>query len=109
MKTNPNDPLTKVGAEGQQELFQSLVSSSAGHPKDDVINAAVNLLINAVRQHCSTRAVAEKTFDEIVGRAKSLLLDAHYDAATNKRRNIFPFHQVIEMPLMDLKKLKRYG
>jgi hypothetical protein len=58
-----------------------------------VIGAAVNLLVNAIRQNVETRSGAERVFDELFGRAKNILLEQHYDPVTGKRRNIFPFTQ----------------
>ena len=103
-----SDPL-KQGPEKQQDLFNKFITTSAGSQKEDVVGAAVNLLVNALRQTYSTRNQAEKAFDELFGKTKGLLLDGHYDPVTNKRRNVFPFNQVIEMPLMDIRQLKTFG
>jgi hypothetical protein len=109
MQTNKKDPLPKVGPEAQRELFQQFKQSASGFQQDDVVGAAVNVLVNALRQTHGSRKEAEKAFDELMGRTKGLLLDGHYDATTGKRLNIFPFHQVIEMPLMSIRQLKTFG
>lgn len=106
MKKTQSDPLYKQGTETQSDLFDQFVKASAGFQNDDVVGAAINLLINAMRQTHPTRDSAEKAFDEIIGKSKGLLLDGHYDSITKKRRNIFPFHQVIELPFPIVMKKK---
>jgi hypothetical protein len=61
------------------------------------------MLVNAIRQSQPTRQGAADTLDQLVSRVKLLLLDQHYDAM-GKRRNVFPFHQVIEVPRIDMRK-----
>jgi hypothetical protein len=97
--TNPNDPLTKPTAapDAARELFQNLSKVCSGFTAEQVIVAAINLLINAIRQNKATRDGAAQAFDEVSAHAKQMLLDQHYDL-TGKRRNIFPFHQTIEIP-----------
>jgi hypothetical protein len=95
MNMNPNDPLLKSGPERQRALFDAFKTTADKCSVEDVAGAAVNLIINAVRQAHSNRTQAEAHFNELFGRAKSLLLE-HYDA-NGKRRNVFPFTQVIEL------------
>lgn len=99
---NPNDPLHKSGPEAEKTLFRDMVSAANGYPLDIVAGATINILVNAVRQMNSTQKEAHVSFDELVSKAKSLLLDQHYDNMGN-RKNIFPFHQNIEVPLLDLR------
>ncbi len=94
MNTNPKDPLNKVGPESEKELFRSFSMLCDGFPSDSVINAAVNILINAVRQSQPTRSQAEKYIDELIGRTKAILLDSHYDSI-GRRKGIFPYDQHI--------------
>lgn len=109
MQTNSKDPILNSGSETQQQLFKQFVQSASGFQQNDVVSAAVNLLINALRQTHPSRKEAEKAFDELFGRTKGFLLDGHYDSSTGKRLNIFPFHQIVEMPLMHIKQLKTFG
>ena len=61
------------------------------------MGAAINMLIVCIRNAHADRVEAEKRFDEVVGKTKGILMDC-YDPVTGKRRNIFPFHQVINPP-----------
>ncbi len=67
-----------------------------------MIGATVNILVNAIRQSQPTRGQAEARFDELFGRTKQVLLD-HYDAL-GRKRGIFPYDQVVEMPHVDFRK-----
>jgi hypothetical protein len=91
---NPKDPLHS-NYEGPKELFERFAKASNGFPHEFVLDAALNVLINSVRQANSRRSGALKGFDEAVTKARAMLAE-HYDGADN-RRNIFPFHQVVEM------------
>lgn len=97
MSSNPKDPLLKTGPEADRELFQAFSSASDGYPVEAAINAATNVLINAVRQSRPTREQAERAIDELIGRAKAILLDQHYDS-TGRRKGIFPYDQTIVVP-----------
>ena len=94
---NPKDPIAKSGPEHQLELFHNLVECSRGRTTEQVIGAAINLLVNAVRQSQPTRMGASMAMDEMTSKAHALLLD-HYDSVSGKRRNVFPHTQVISMP-----------
>lgn len=102
MQHNPKDPLGQRPP-AAKELFQRFSREANGFPVDAALEAAMNVLLNAIRQQHPTRKGAEAAFDEMTAKFKSLLLDQHYDLM-GKRRNIFPFPQVIEMPHMKLKK-----
>ena len=95
------DPLGGVPDSGH-ELFKRLSRECNEFPMPDVVNACAALLLNTIRQRSKVRAEAEADFNEMFGRMKSLLL-SHYDGATGKRRSIFPFHQIIEMPLVHMR------
>lgn len=99
---NQKDPLRKSGPEAEQELFRALGAAANGYPAEAVLGAAANVLVNAIRQAQPTREGAREKFDELAAKVRRLLLDQHYDA-TGKRRNVFPFHQVIEVPLITRK------
>lgn len=91
---NNKDPLRKSGPDQQLELFRKFAAVAHGFGVDDVLGAAINMLVNGTRQAHADRSHAEAAFNERVGKAKQMLLD-HYDSVTGKRRNIFPFTQHI--------------
>ncbi len=94
---NPNDPLRNTAPDVSLELFRALGKIVAGKPTEAVLNAASNLLINAIRQSAGNWHAAEIAFDEVFGRSKQVLKN-HYDAL-GRKRGIFPFDQVIRPEL----------
>lgn len=98
------DPLYIATPNRQKELFDLMSKTAHGFTAEDVIGAAANLLINAIRQTQPTRRQAEVRFDELFGRSKQVLVD-HYDTL-GRKRGIFPYDQVINVPLMDFRKNK---
>lgn len=96
---NPADPLLRAGPGQQQELFRRFVREAAGFSLEDVIGAAMNVLINAVRQSSPTWRVAEARYDEWTSRFKSVMR-SHFDAS-GRRRSVFPFHQEVVMDHFD--------
>jgi hypothetical protein len=100
---NPKDPLRNTGPRSQESLFRSMSALGAGFDSEQVVGAAMNVVLNALRQKHATSKAAEREFDELIARSKGVLLDQHYDGL-GKRRNVFPFAQVIEMPLINLRK-----
>lgn len=103
---NPKDPLHKAGF-AQRELFGLMAKAASGFATEQVVGAAANLLLNAIRQAHPARRGALAAYDEMSARSRAVLAE-HYDAA-GKRRNIFPFHQTIEMPLFDARKNAKAG
>lgn len=97
-RKNPADPLLKrdFSSDNSRALFTSLSKCANGFNQEDVITAAVNLLINAVRQQSSNRTQAEAAMNELFGRTKAVL-SQHYDWQGN-RTNVFPFDQNIIIP-----------
>ena len=85
----------------QRQLFDRMSRSADGFSAEDAIGAAANILINAIRQSQTTRAAAEKRFDELFGRSKQVLVD-HYDVL-GRKRGIFPYDQEILMPKLDFR------
>ena len=63
---NPKDPLKKTGPEAEQELLRRFGQMSSGFPNDVVIGAAINLLVNAVRQTYPTQQAASSRYDELL-------------------------------------------
>ena len=99
------DPLNSAPA-GARELFGNLSKVCHGFNNDDIIIAALNLVINAVRQNRARRDDAAELYDGAVTRGRHILLEEHYDAA-GRRRGVYPFHQVITPePVKNLFKIK---
>lgn len=98
---NVKDPLHKMGPEVEKELLRNLGQVASGFPKDVVVNAAMWLVINTLRQDAATWQRAEVLWNEYFGRHKENLRN-HYDA-NGKRRNVFPFTQNVDMPLFQNK------
>lgn len=90
------DPLQSEGPE--QELFNAITQLCSDRPSEHVCSVVCNVLVHAIRQKTPYRKDAEAAIDDWFGRAKTLLLDQHYDAVTGQRRSVFPFTQVIQAP-----------
>ena len=93
---NPKDPLLAVGSLQQRALFDRFSREADGFSAEDAIGAALNVLINALRQAHARREAAGRSYDEHVARAKGMLMD-HYDS-TGRKKGIFPYPQRIEVP-----------
>ena len=91
------DPLKNLPGQ-ERRLFQIFTQASVAAPLDAVMGAAINLLINAIRQNYATRADAEAKIDELFGRGKQMLLANHYDSTTGRRRTVIPHTQIVRMP-----------
>jgi hypothetical protein len=96
---NAADPLLDTGPDKQKILFDAMVRACHGHSTDVVIGAALNILVNAVRQSAASKDAAERDYNEITGKGKTLLFQ-HYDSVNGRRRSIFPHTQIIEMPFL---------
>ena len=86
------DPLAAV-PDPQRRLFEMFSAAASGFASDAVIGAAINLLINAIRQAAPEWNKAEPLFDDYLGKSKQLLKD-HYDTH-GRKRGIFPYDQTI--------------
>lgn len=92
------DPLTANPMPEQgEELFKRLADVATGFGRGAVASAAVNLLINVVREQYEYSRDAERAMDELLGRAKHILLDQHY-ALGRRRQGLFPFTQTVIVP-----------
>lgn len=100
------DPLTKC-PEPARELHARFGKIADGFASDDVINAALNIMINTLRQRFPKKKDADEAVDRLLAKTRQAL-DSHY-FANGSRRSIFPFHQVIEVPFLDFKKHPRDG
>jgi hypothetical protein len=97
MRTNPRDPMNKLTSDNGRVLFETISRASDQFSSQDVINAAAMLLVNALRGAYPTRAAAAAAYDEIAAKAKTFLLDAHYDSL-GRKKGIFPYDQHIHPP-----------
>jgi hypothetical protein len=102
------DPLHANATATDRELFQRVAALLNGVPASSVATIACNILVNAIRQSVPLRKDAEALVNELFARAKSVLLDEHYDSVTGKRRSVFPFTQVVHAPFHDNSK-NRFG
>lgn len=93
------DPLLIASPDAQRELFSRMCREASGFTAEDVAGAAINILINAIRQAHGKRSDAERRYDELMARMKGVLMD-HYDAG-GRKKGIFPFNQNIVVPLFD--------
>lgn len=96
-----SDPLLST-PDDQKRLFDAICGVANGFTAEQVLGATVNVLVNAVRQAHPTHAGARASIEQMAESAKKLLAE-HYDLM-GKRRNVFPFHQVIEIPHLDLRR-----
>jgi hypothetical protein len=94
-----NDPLEVRGAD--RVLFEQVWKMMLGQERSTVCEIGLNLIVNVIRQSVGKRKDAEELFNQLFGKAKSTLLDEHYDSVTGLRRNVFPFTQVIQAPFHD--------
>lgn len=97
------DPLT-AGPRSAQELFKRYSRETNGFPHDAAIGAAANIILNSVRQSYKNRKDADDAIRHLLEKMRSTLGD-HY-TSLGERRSIFPFHQVIEMPIIRFDKKK---
>ena len=91
------DPLLYNGPASQQDLFNKFSMLASGYPVDAAMGAAVNILINAVRQTFPLRTQAEDQWKSLMGQGMNILL-SHYDPTTNRRRSTISFPQVLRAP-----------
>jgi microcystin degradation protein MlrC len=98
---HPSDPLAST-PDKARELMQNMGQVAHGFSAQDVLNAATNIVINALRQGHSTSRSAEQAWDEMMAKAKGQLMDC-YDSS-GRKKGIYPYHQTIVMPFVDLKK-----
>jgi hypothetical protein len=94
------DPILN-NAEPARQLFHSFSQVSHGFSTIDVVNATLNMLINAVRQAEPTRKGASETWDEYVNRSKGLLMNS-YDS-TGRKKGIYPYTQTLTADLANFK------
>lgn len=104
---NSADPIKTASPDAERALFEAFSKVAKGFTQDQAAGAAANIIINALRQGHANRKGALDAFDELAAKAKAILAE-HYDL-TGKRRNVFPFHQSIDVPLADFRKRNGRG
>lgn len=89
----------------ERELLARIIPLVIGRPAQMVVGVSMNLLVNAIVQNVVSRRHAEAALDELFGKAKTIVLDQHYDPVTGKRRSIVPAapDHVIEPPFFENK------
>lgn len=92
------DPMLLATPDAGRALFAAFSAAANGYPTSAAIDAAVNILVNAIRQDHTTRESAEKAFDELFGRIKQILVN-HYDTL-GRKRGIFPYDQHLQVDLV---------
>lgn len=100
---NPKDPLHHATQPAARELFKQIGALCNGFSNDQVLDAALNLAINALRQTHGTWPKSEAAFNEFFGRAKQNLRE-QYDSVTGRKKGIYPYDQSIEVPLVKFRK-----
>ena len=93
------DPMLAATPDASRVLFDTFSQNASGFLREDVLAAAVNLLINAIRQTAKTRPEAERIFDEMFGTTKQMLVN-HYDTL-GRKRGVFPYDQTITVPFLE--------
>lgn len=84
--SNPKDPLRKVSP-AEMELFRRFRHDAHGQfTPENVTNAAMGMMLLAMRQSFDTKAEAVAEFDRVMGRARQLLED-HYFPNGSRRPN----------------------
>jgi len=96
---NLQDPMRKSGPDRQLELFRQFAKLATGFSNEEVLGALQNMQVNAYRQGYAQLRHAMNALEERQVKTKEMLA-THYDQM-GKRRNVFSFHQVVEMPLLD--------
>lgn len=92
--------IQKAGPDQQRELFNRFCREANGFSSEDVIGAAINILVNGIRQAHSSSILAQASLDEKLATARALLVQ-HYDG-NGKRVGITPFTQMLQVPhIMD--------
>lgn len=94
--SNKADPMLRSGPEAGRVLFETWARDANGFPREAVVDAAVNALVNSLRQEHTRGRVALAAFDELTAKAKGLLA-SHYDSVTGNRRNVFAHTQHVIM------------
>lgn len=70
-----------------------VVQTCVGFAHDQVLDAAMNLIINILRQKNARRENCEREFDELFGRTKGILMN-QYDSL-GRKKGVYPFDQTI--------------
>ena len=94
---NPKDPLLAASTDNGFAIFQAMMAVSKGAAIDDVISAAMNIVVNGLRMSYADRKNAHERLNFWAARFHQIL-DDHYDNSGSRKNGIFPFHQKIILP-----------
>lgn len=75
--------MPKTLPEFEKELFDRLRRTCNGYPKEAVVGAAANVLVNAIRQCHPSESEAKALFAKI-----EVLLQQHYDVSGTRAERI---------------------
>lgn len=95
------DPISQ-NPDAAREVFRKFGALAHGFPREDVLNAAANMVINSLRQMHDKREGAGRAWDEIMARAKSQLMEC-YDSA-GRKKGVFPYAQHVIVPFFDARR-----
>ena len=90
------DPINQVPT-SSIALFERFNRAADGYPADSVLDAAFNMIVNALRQAHGSREKASLSWDELTAKAKGHLMEC-YDSA-GRKKGIYPYHQIIRVSL----------
>jgi hypothetical protein len=101
---NPKDPLGGITPSNAREalaaIFPMFERMGAGEAVAN--DVAANVIVNALRQTYPTHAEADRKLDELMARVKTILADQYQ--ADGRRRGVFAYDQVINVPHVDLRR-----
>lgn len=101
-----SDPLPKNLPDYGRELFDRFGKAADGFASDAIISAAINLLVQVMRENYGKRDEVERRIDELAAKWKELTF-RFYDPVTNRRRSNIPFTQRVTPPTLIIKDLLR--
>lgn len=94
-----SDPLLVGAPDHGRVLFAKFEQAADGHSTDQIIFAAINVLVKALRETYGKRTEVENRIDDLFGRLKTSIF-RFYDPVTNQRRSTIPFTQRVSLPLI---------
>jgi hypothetical protein len=104
--SSPNDPINKASLETEADLFRQICQLCSQLPSETVLNMSRNLAVNVIRQTRSNWTEAEATMNMLF-QGNLELLSRHYNTTSGRKNGLFPFNQIIEMPLVKIPKQQK--
>lgn len=93
---NPADPIVQRTDAAARELLGRFGKAAHDFSYGAIVAAALNLLVNGLRQAHDRRDAALARYDQLAAEGRAKLADS-FDAA-GRRRNVFPYDQRVEVP-----------